>query len=114
MAVNDSVRLVAISDVNEGKVQAAKANLEKSHGDKVQIANEQAHVGLDGYQAILNNPSVDVVHFTTSPGFRPRHVLEAVQAGKHVFAEKPVCVDPPAGGFAKKPHELAKKMGPPL
>ena len=94
MAVNEGVRLVAISDVNQGKVQAAKANLEKSHGDKVQIANEQAHVGLDGYQAILNNPTVDVVHFTTSPGFRPRHVLEAVQAGKHVFAEKPVCVDP--------------------
>ena len=32
MAVNEGVRLVAISDVNQGKVQAAKANLEKSHG----------------------------------------------------------------------------------
>ena len=107
MAVNEGVRLVAISDVNQGKVQAAKANLEKSHGDKVQIANEQAHVGLDGYQAILNNPSVDVVHFTTSPGFRPRHVLEAVQAGKHVFAEKPVCVDPAGWRICKEAHELA-------
>ena len=80
-------------------------------GDKVQIANEQAHVGLDGYQAILNNPSVDVVHFTTSPGFRPRHVLEAVQAGKHVFAEKPVCVDPAGWRICKEAHELAKKNG---
>ncbi|MCH2151691.1 MAG: Gfo/Idh/MocA family oxidoreductase, partial [Phycisphaerales bacterium] len=111
MAVNEGVRLVAISDVNQGKVQAAKANLEKSHGDKVQIANEQAHVGLDGYQAILNNPTVDVVHFTTSPGFRPRHVLEAVQAGKHVFAEKPVCVDPAGWRICKEAHELAKKNG---
>ena len=109
MAVNDSVRLVAISDVNEGKVQAAKANLEKSHGDKVQIANEQAHVGLDGYQAILNNPSVDVVHFTTSPGFRPRHVLEAVQAGKHVFAEKPVCVDPAGWRICKEARARQEK-----
>lgn len=111
MAVNQGVRLVAISDVNQGKVQAAKANLEKSHGDKVQIANEQAHVGLDGYQAILNNPTVDVVHFTTSPGFRPRHVLEAVQAGKHVFAEKPVCVDPAGWRICKEAHELAEKNG---
>ncbi|HCD30079.1 MAG TPA: gfo/Idh/MocA family oxidoreductase, partial [Phycisphaerales bacterium] len=111
MAVNDGVRLVAISDVNEGKVQAAKANLEKSHGDKIQIADEQAHVGLDGYQAILNNPSVDVVHFTTSPGFRPRHVLEAVQAGKHVFAEKPVCVDPAGWRICKEAHELAQENG---
>ena len=63
---------------------------------------------------ILNNSSVDVVHFTTSPGFRPRHVLEAVQAGKHVFAEKPVCADPAGWRICKEPHELAKKMGPPL
>ena len=94
MAVNNSVRLISIADVNQEKVMAAKSDLEKSHGDKVQIEDGQAHVGLDGYRSILENPAVDVVHFTTSPGFRPRHILEAVQAGKHVFAEKPVCVDP--------------------
>ena len=111
MAVNNSVRLISIADVNQEKVMAAKSDLEKSHGDKVQIEDGQAHVGLDGYRSILENPAVDVVHFTTSPGFRPRHILEAVQAGKHVFAEKPVCVDPAGWRICKEAHELAEKNG---
>ena len=56
MAVNNSVRLISIADVNQEKVMAAKSDLEKSHGDKVQIEDGQAHVGLDGYRSILENP----------------------------------------------------------
>ena len=85
MAVNDSVRLVAISDVNEGKVQAAKANLEKSHGDKVQIANEQARVGLDGCTN-FEQPKCGRRALHHVAGIPSASVLEAVQAGKHVFA----------------------------
>ena len=32
---------------------------------------------------------------TTPPGFRPIHLAAAVEAGKHVFMEKPVAVDGP-------------------
>lgn len=40
------------------------------------------------------NSSVDVVILVTPPVFRPNHMASAVEAGKHVFAEKPACVDP--------------------
>jgi len=36
---------------------------------------------------------VDVVLLATPPHFRPIHLKAAVEAGKHVFAEKPVAVD---------------------
>ena len=36
---------------------------------------------------------VDVVLLTTPPGFRPQHIKAAVEAGKHVFAEKPMGTD---------------------
>jgi predicted dehydrogenase len=38
---------------------------------------------------------VDVVLLATPPHFRPLHLKAAVEAGKHVFAEKPVAVDAP-------------------
>jgi predicted dehydrogenase len=38
---------------------------------------------------------VDVVLLCTPPHFRPLHLKAAVEAGKHVFAEKPVAVDAP-------------------
>ena len=38
---------------------------------------------------------MDVVLLTTPPHFRPMHLKAAIDAGKHVFAEKPVAVDAP-------------------
>ena len=38
---------------------------------------------------------VDVVLLTTTPAFRPMHIKAAIDAGKHVFAEKPMAVDGP-------------------
>ena len=54
---------------------------------------ERQFTGFDGYkQAIDSGP--DVVILATPPGFRPLHFDAAVKAGKHVFMEKPVAVDP--------------------
>ncbi len=38
---------------------------------------------------------VDVVILATPPHFRPAHLKAAIDAGKHVFCEKPVAVDAP-------------------
>ena len=38
---------------------------------------------------------VDLVILATPPGFRPIHFEAAVDAGKHVFMEKPVATDAP-------------------
>ncbi|HZW31036.1 MAG TPA: Gfo/Idh/MocA family oxidoreductase, partial [Isosphaeraceae bacterium] len=50
-------------------------------------------VGFDGYRQVI--AACDVVLLCTPPQFRPLHLRAAVQAGKHVFAEKPVAVDAP-------------------
>jgi myo-inositol 2-dehydrogenase / D-chiro-inositol 1-dehydrogenase len=39
--------------------------------------------------------SCDVVLLATSPHFRPRHLAAAVEAGKHLFVEKPIATDAP-------------------
>jgi predicted dehydrogenase len=54
---------------------------------------------------------VDIVLLTTSPGFRPLHIAEAVAAGKHIFCEKPVCVDAPGYRVCMEAHAQAQRQG---
>ncbi len=51
-------------------------------------------MGFDAYQKVIDS-GVDVVLLATPPHFRPIHLKAAIDAGKHVFCEKPVAVDAP-------------------
>jgi len=89
------VRLVAVADVVEEGAQTALRNLREKHGNKVDVPPERLFIGFDGYKKAI--ALADVVILATPPGFRAMMFEEAVRQGKHVFAEKPVCVD--AAGF---------------
>ncbi len=54
-------------------------------------------------------PLVDVVILATPPGFRPMHFEAAVDAGKHVFMEKPVATDAPGIRRVLAAAEVAKQ-----
>ena len=86
--------LTAIADIDEQIVDRAVTRLKGStkFGERVQIEN--AHFGLDAYDKVIDS-GVDVVLLATPPGFRPQHLTAAVNAGKHVFAEKPCATDSP-------------------
>ena len=95
--INSGVKLVAVADLYASKCAGLVKAMAKTYPDKVAVAETAMHAGLDGYRRVLDDPEVDVVLLATSPGFRPRTVRAAVDAGKHVFAEKPACVD--AAGY---------------
>ncbi len=50
--------------------------------------------GAAGYKKMLEVPGIEIVIMGAPPAFRPVHLDAAVKAGKHVFAEKPIAVDP--------------------
>jgi predicted dehydrogenase len=81
----DGVEIVAVADLFERQVTNAKA--------KLKLPNAQGFWGFDAYQKIFAS-DVDLVILATPPGFRPMHFEAAIAAGKHVFMEKPVAVDP--------------------
>ena len=57
------------------------------------LRDDRCFTGFDAHRQLLET-DVDVVILTTPPHFRPFHMAEAIARGKHVFAEKPVAVDP--------------------
>ncbi len=59
---------------------------------KLRVPEERQFVGFDAYQRVIDS-GVDVVLLTTPPAFRPEHLRASIEAGAHVFCEKPVAVD---------------------
>jgi len=107
LSINEGVTLVAAADLYPDKCDSLRKAISAAHPEKVKLDDARIHGGLDGYKRVLDDPTVDVVLLTTSPGFRPRYLLEAVEAGKHVFAEKPTCVDPAGYRICLEAHGRA-------
>jgi predicted dehydrogenase len=74
------------------------------------VPAERQFVGFDAYRNVIES-GVDVVILAEPPHFRPAHLQAAVEAGKHVFAEKPVAVDAPGVQNVLKTCELAAQKG---
>jgi myo-inositol 2-dehydrogenase / D-chiro-inositol 1-dehydrogenase len=79
------VEIVALADLFPRQVEAAKT--------KLNVPAALTFSGFDAYQKLLAT-DIDLVILATPPGFRPTHFEAAINAGKNVFMEKPVAVDP--------------------
>ncbi|HEV2248167.1 MAG TPA: Gfo/Idh/MocA family oxidoreductase, partial [Terriglobia bacterium] len=89
-------RLVALGDLFQDKLDEAKAHFDKFQQAKGIPAIERRLMfrGANAYQEIANSKDVDAIIITTPAYFHPQHLAEVVTAGKHVYCEKPVAVDP--------------------
>lgn len=111
LAADQNVRLYAMGDAFQDRVQSSLDNLRKETvAEKLDVSEDRMFVGFDAYQKVIDS-GVDVVLLTTPPHFRPAHLKAAVDAGKHVFAEKPVAVDAPGIRSVLATAEEAKKKG---
>jgi predicted dehydrogenase len=94
---NENVQLVALADVFQDKLDAKRKefteNANPAIGPKVAIDDDHCFVGLDAYKKIVDS-DIDVLIEGTLPYSRPKHLVYAMDAGKHIFTEKPVAVDP--------------------
>jgi myo-inositol 2-dehydrogenase / D-chiro-inositol 1-dehydrogenase len=89
------VRVTALADMFEDKVQATRASFDKKHEEKSYAKIPEANLfkGHKGYEKLTQLKDVDVVLVTSPPYFHPDHLEAAVAAGKHVYLEKPVATD---------------------
>lgn len=94
LRADPNTKLVAVADAFPEPIQDA-LNSWRNNGDiaeQVDVKEDHQFVGFDAYKQVIE--SCDVVLLATSPHFRPLHVEAAVEAGKHLFVEKPVATDP--------------------
>ncbi|SHJ56903.1 Gfo/Idh/MocA family protein [Pseudozobellia thermophila] len=99
------VVLHAMADAFEDRLTSSLGLLKKAHGGRIEVDKARQFIGFDAYQKLIDS-GVDVVLLASPPGFRPKHLEAAIDAGKHVFYEKPVAVDAPG---VRKVLEAAKK-----
>jgi len=117
---NENIELVAMADVFEDHLEGSLKSLRdpkyisrhagivvkrggnskemsaqdlvESISPRVKVEPDRHFVGFDAYKK-LANADVDIVMLATPPGYRPIHFEAAVEAGKHVFTEKPIATD---------------------
>lgn len=99
-SIGAEIELVAVADffLNRAKEVA------RGHG----VPEERCFDGATGYQKAIAS-AAEIIILATPPSFRPVHFAAAIQAGKHVFMEKPVAVDPPGARSIIATGEEAKK-----
>jgi predicted dehydrogenase len=108
------VEFVAMGDLSPDRLEKSRSQIAEqlkenpSLAPRVKVTNETAFTGFDSYKQVLA-AGVDLVILATPPGFRPLHLAAAIDAGKHVFAEKPVATDIAGIRSVLETYEKAKQ-----
>ena len=96
-------KIVAVADIMEEKAKKGMKNFG--------VPEEKCFSGFDGYMKAINEPGVNYVIIATPPGFKAAQFKAAIEAGKHVFVEKPVAVDGPTARIMYAAGEVATQKG---
>jgi predicted dehydrogenase len=104
-----NLSLIALADVFKDKQDYSRATLKKNAG--VEIPDKNCFVGFDAWRKVLDMPEVDVVLLCTPPHFFPEYFKAAVEAGKHIFVEKPGAIDPVGVRTLIASGKVAKSKG---
>jgi len=102
-----SLKLVAMADVFENRLNSSYENLKNKNADKVDVPNDRKFVGFDGYKKAMDclKPG-DIAIFTTPLAFRWVHFGYAIEKKLNVFMEKPITADGPS---SRKMLKLAEE-----
>jgi len=109
MNADPCVKLVAMSDVFEDRVKGKRNALAQEKPDQVDCPDERCFWDLDAYKKVVE--LCDVVLIACASKFHPMYTEAAIQAGKHVFVEKPHAIDPPGIRRLEAACKLAKEKG---
>ncbi|MDX9912504.1 MAG: Gfo/Idh/MocA family oxidoreductase [Phycisphaerales bacterium] len=96
LEADPDTRIVALADLFRDRLDSCRGYLASSEdfAERATVPDAACFTGFDAYRQLLAGVECDYVILATPPGFRPTHFDAAVRAGRNVFMEKPVAVDP--------------------
>jgi predicted dehydrogenase len=101
-----NIQVIALADLFEDRLQRCHQQLQRLG---VNVSEDRCFLGFDAYKQVLAIPEINYVILATPPHFRPVQLMAAIQAGKHVFAEKPFAVDVPGVRTVLEAGKLAQQ-----
>lgn len=107
LTADKGARLVAMCDIFADRIEEKLAAIRNTKSDQVLVKNDHCFTGFDGYKHVIE--ASDVVLIANAAKFHPLHTMAAIQAGRHVFVEKPHGIDPAGIKLVRAACELAKQ-----
>jgi predicted dehydrogenase len=107
MAADPAVRLVAMCDLFRDRVESSRSLLWAEKPDQVHVDDAHCFVGLDGYKKVID--SVDYVLIACAAKFHAMYLKAGIEAGRHIFVEKPHAIDPLGIKVVKEATTLAQQ-----
>jgi len=107
MNADKGVRIVAMADIRLDRLQEARSKLKLERGGQMDVKDDHLFTGFDAYKRVIEVS--DVVIIANAAKFHPLHMTAAIEAGRHVFVEKPHAIDPAGVKTVRSACELARK-----
>ena len=92
MNAGKDVHIVAMGDILLDRIQEKRSSLKLKYPGQVDVPDEHCFTGFDAYKHVIEVS--DVVIIANAAKFHSFHAKAAIEAGKHVFVEKPHAIDP--------------------
>jgi len=108
MNAGKDIHLVALADIFKDKLDAGLKKLQTAKPEQVAVSTDHCFVGFDAYQQLIAS-GVDAVLIAPASHFIPEQLKVAVDAGKHVFCEKPHGIDMPGVAICEAASQTAKQ-----
>jgi predicted dehydrogenase len=109
MNADKGVRIVSLGDLLVDRAREKRTALKVKYPEQVTVDDDHCFGGFNAYKHVIE--SSDVVIIANAAKFHPLHLKTAVEAGKHVFVEKPHAIDPAGVKVVRAACELARRKG---
>ena len=96
-----------MADIRMDRLQERRTQLQAKYSGQVAVDDDHCFAGFDAYKHVIE--SADVILVANAAKFHPLHLMAGVQAGKHVFVEKPHAIDPAGIKMVQAACNLANK-----
>lgn len=107
LTADPGARLVAMCDIFRDRINTKRDAIKAARGAQVAVDDDHCFTGFDGYKHVIE--SADLVLIANAAKFHPLHAISAIQAGKHVFVEKPHGIDPRGVKLMQQACDLARE-----